>query len=87
MFTLCEKSFLFPPPLLIDSLLLKYWLFLSIHRIQLGAATHELYVDGKWYGCIFGGPSIVTEIGGKKHIVKMEGPPPDVKIGMKRLAR
>jgi pre-mRNA cleavage complex 2 protein Pcf11 len=52
-----------------------------IHRIRLGAPTHELYVDGKWYECIFGGPPAMIEIGGKKHIVQLEGPPPKVKIG------
>jgi pre-mRNA cleavage complex 2 protein Pcf11 len=53
-----------------------------IHRIRLGAPTRELYVDGKWYECNFGGPPVTIEIGGKKHIVKLEGPTPEVKIGL-----
>ena len=56
-----------------------------IHRIRLGAPTRELYIDGKWYECFFGGPPVTIEIDGKMHVVKLEGPPPQVKIGiMKR---
>jgi pre-mRNA cleavage complex 2 protein Pcf11 len=50
--------------------------------MRLGAPTRELYVDGKWYGCTFGGPPVTIEIGGKKRIVKLEGPPPEFKIGL-----
>ncbi|GLV35194.1 Pcf11 cleavage and polyadenylation factor subunit [Carabus blaptoides fortunei] len=51
------------------------------HRIRLGAPTRELYIDGKWYECFFGGPGIGIEVDGKMHVVKMDGPPPHVKIG------
>ncbi|GLH15248.1 Uncharacterized protein GBIM_19614 [Gryllus bimaculatus] len=47
-----------------------------------GAPTRELYVDGKWYECFFGGPPVSIEMGGKIRLVKLEGPPPQVKIGM-----
>lgn len=51
------------------------------HRIRLGAPTRELYIDGKWYECFFGGPGIGIEVDGKMRVVKMDGPPPHVKIG------
>lgn len=51
------------------------------HKIKLGAPTRELYIDDKWYECFFGGPGIGIEIDGKMHVVKMDGPPPHVKIG------
>lgn len=51
------------------------------HKIRLGAPTRELYIDGRWYECFFGGPGIGIEIDGKMRVVKMDGPPPHVKIG------
>lgn len=51
------------------------------HKIKLGGPTRELYIDGKWYECYFGGPGIGVELDGKVTVVKMEGPPPQVKIG------
>lgn len=57
----------------------------SYHKVKFGAPTRELYIDGKWYECQFGGPSICIELNGKPTIVKIEKPPPQVKIGtMKR---
>lgn len=53
----------------------------NIHQIRLGAPTREFYIDGKWYECYFGGPGIGVEIDGKVNIVKLDGPPPQVKIG------
>ncbi|KMQ93559.1 pre-mrna cleavage complex 2 protein pcf11 [Lasius niger] len=53
----------------------------EIHRIKLGAPTRELYVDDRWYECYFGGMPITIELGGKTVGVKLEGPPPQVKIG------
>ncbi|KYN37984.1 Pre-mRNA cleavage complex 2 protein Pcf11 [Trachymyrmex septentrionalis] len=53
----------------------------EVHRIKLGAPTRELYVDDCWYECYFGGMPITIELGGKKVSVKLEGPPPQVKIG------
>lgn len=51
------------------------------HRVRLGAPTRELYLDGKFYECYFGGPPIFTDLGGVKRSVKLEGPPPSVNIG------
>ncbi|EFN78884.1 Pre-mRNA cleavage complex 2 protein Pcf11 [Harpegnathos saltator] len=53
----------------------------EVHRIKLGAPTRELYIDDRWYECYFGGMPITIELGGKKVSVKLEGPPPQVKIG------
>ncbi|EZA52087.1 Pre-mRNA cleavage complex 2 protein Pcf11 [Ooceraea biroi] len=53
----------------------------EVHRIKLGAPTRELYVDDRWYECYFGGMPITIDLSGKKISVKLEGPPPQVKIG------
>ncbi|XP_076641398.1 pcf11 cleavage and polyadenylation factor subunit isoform X2 [Halictus rubicundus] len=53
----------------------------EVHRIKLGAPTRELYVDDRWYECYFGGMPITIDLGGKKVSIKLEGPPPQVKIG------
>ncbi|XP_050479654.1 uncharacterized protein LOC126868364 isoform X1 [Bombus huntii] len=53
----------------------------EVHRIKLGAPTRELYIDDRWYECYFGGMPITVDLGGKKVSVKLEGPPPLVKIG------
>lgn len=54
---------------------------LNVYRIKLGAPTRELYVDDRWYECYFGGMPVTVDLGGKKVSVKLEGPPPHVKIG------
>lgn len=51
------------------------------HRVRLGAPTRELYLDGNFYECFFGGSPIFTDIGGVKRSIKLEGPPPSVHIG------
>lgn len=51
------------------------------HRVRLGAPTRELYLDGKFYKCFFGGSPIFTDLGGVKRSVKLEGPIPSVNIG------
>ncbi|XP_063987411.1 uncharacterized protein Pcf11 isoform X2 [Diachasmimorpha longicaudata] len=53
----------------------------NVHKIRLGAPTRELYIDDRWYECYFGGPSITVDLGSKKVSIKLEGPPPQVKIG------
>ncbi|XP_014218936.1 uncharacterized protein LOC106647177 isoform X2 [Copidosoma floridanum] len=53
----------------------------EIHRIKLGTPTRELYVDGKWYECYFGGRPITVDLGNKKVSINLEGPIPQVKIG------
>jgi len=51
------------------------------HRVRLGAPTRELYLDGKFFECFFGGSPIFTDLGGVKRSVKLEGPPPSVIVG------
>jgi len=51
------------------------------HRVRLGAPTRELYLDGKFFECFFGGSPIYTELGGIERSVKLEGPPPSVIVG------
>ena len=51
------------------------------HKIKLGSPTRELYVNGKWYECYFGGPPIPVELGQRTVNISLEGPPPQVKIG------
>ena len=40
-----------------------------------------MYVNDKWYECYFGGRPITVDLGNKKVSIKLEGPPPQVKIG------
>lgn len=54
----------------------------DFHKIKLGAPTRELYVDDKYYECYFGGPSFKVDLNGKMVDVRLEGPPPQVKIGI-----
>lgn len=51
------------------------------YNIRLGSPTRELYIDGKWYECFFGEPPIGILIDNKLRIFKLDGPPPQVKIG------
>ncbi|XP_014218937.1 uncharacterized protein LOC106647178 [Copidosoma floridanum] len=53
----------------------------KVHKVKLGAPTRELYVDGKWYQCYFGGQPITIELDKKSVSVKLDGPSPQVKIG------
>ncbi|XP_043289393.1 uncharacterized protein [Venturia canescens] len=53
----------------------------QVHRIRLGGPSRELYIDDRWYECYFGGLPIKVDLGNKKVSVKLEGPPPQVKIG------
>ncbi|XP_016845567.1 uncharacterized protein LOC100121761 isoform X2 [Nasonia vitripennis] len=53
----------------------------EVHKIKLGAPTRELYIDDKWYQVYFGGQAIMVDLGNKKVSVKLDGPPPQVKIG------
>ncbi|KAI5703105.1 hypothetical protein M8J75_007733 [Diaphorina citri] len=54
------------------------------HRIRLGNPTRELYIDDDYYECCFGGPPLRVDIGGKSHLVQLEGPPPTVTIDTKK---
>lgn len=54
------------------------------YQIRLGSPTRELYIDDKWYECFFGDPPVAVTLNGKVRIFKIDGPPPQVKIGGKR---
>ncbi|XP_026679175.1 uncharacterized protein LOC103508906 [Diaphorina citri] len=70
------------------------------HRIRLGNPTREpfaldleivdigladlLYIDDDYHECCFGGPPLRVDIGGKSHLVQLEGPPPTVTIDTKK---
>lgn len=51
------------------------------YQIRLGSPTRELYIDNKWYECFFGDPPVTVQLDGKLRIFKIDGPPPQVKIG------
>lgn len=53
----------------------------TVFRIKLGGPTRELFLDDKWYQCYFGGQPITVDLGNKKVSLKLEGPPPQVKVG------
>ncbi|KRT84698.1 hypothetical protein AMK59_1819 [Oryctes borbonicus] len=53
----------------------------SLHKVKLGGPSRELHIDDKWYECFIGGPGIRIELNGEFILVKIEGPPPQVKIG------
>lgn len=54
------------------------------HRVRLGGPTREIYIDGNPYECYFGGPGISVDLDGRIITLKMEGPPPQVRIGNPR---
>ncbi|XP_017783738.1 PREDICTED: uncharacterized protein LOC108567653 isoform X2 [Nicrophorus vespilloides] len=56
----------------------------STYKVRLGAPTREIYIDGNGYECFFGGPGVTIDLNGKLTVVKIEGPPPQVKIGTVR---
>jgi len=55
-----------------------------IHKIKIGAPTRELYIDGKWYECMFGAPPITVHIGQRPVQVALTHNTPSVKIGTER---
>lgn len=56
----------------------------KLHRVKLGGPSRELHIDDKWYECFIGGAGIRIELNGEFTLVKVEGPPPQVKIGQCR---
>ncbi|XP_054736498.1 uncharacterized protein LOC129243479 isoform X1 [Anastrepha obliqua] len=51
------------------------------HRLRFGFPSRELYIDEHWYEIYFGGPPVSIPIQNRIHILKAEGPPPQVNIG------
>ncbi|KAJ8919283.1 hypothetical protein NQ315_003867 [Exocentrus adspersus] len=56
----------------------------SPHLVRLGAPSRELYIDHIPYECYFGSAGIRIVLSGVNTTVKLEGPPPQVKIGEKK---
>ncbi|KAG5886429.1 hypothetical protein JTB14_035721 [Gonioctena quinquepunctata] len=50
------------------------------HRVKLGAPSREIFIDEVPYECFFGS-AICIDLNGVSTTVKLEGPPPPVKIG------
>ncbi|XP_065367764.1 uncharacterized protein Pcf11 isoform X2 [Calliphora vicina] len=50
-------------------------------NLRFGFPSRELYIDEHWYEIYFGGPPISVPIRNKIHMLKAEGPPPQVNIG------
>ncbi|CAD5208813.1 unnamed protein product [Bursaphelenchus xylophilus] len=51
-----------------------------IHRLRFGAPSRELYMGDFPFKGAFGGPPIMATINGKRHEIRLMGPPPEVKI-------
>ncbi|XP_039957053.1 uncharacterized protein LOC120772477 isoform X1 [Bactrocera tryoni] len=54
------------------------------HRLRFGFPSRELYIDDQWYEIYFGGPPVSIPLQNRIHILKAEGPPPQVNIGALR---
>lgn len=50
------------------------------HQIRFGAPSRELYIGGTPFRGAFGGPPMIANINGRKHELKLCGPPPEVRI-------
>lgn len=53
----------------------------QVFDIKFGAPTRELFINGRWYECFFGGQPVGVIIDGKPRLVHLEGPMPQVDIG------
>ncbi|XP_064074562.1 pre-mRNA cleavage complex 2 protein Pcf11 isoform X1 [Vanessa tameamea] len=53
----------------------------QVFDIRFGAPTRELYINGRWYECFFGGQPLGVIIDGKPRLIHLEGPLPKVDIG------
>ncbi|KAI1710316.1 polyadenylation and cleavage factor like protein 11 [Ditylenchus destructor] len=50
------------------------------HILRFGAPSRELYMGNFPFRGVFGGPPIVASINGRRHEIRLGGPPPEVKI-------
>lgn len=51
------------------------------HHVRFGLPSRELYIDEHWYEIFFGGPCLSIPIQNKLHVIKAEGPPPQINVG------
>lgn len=56
----------------------------QVFDIRFGAPTRELYINGRWHECCFGGSPLGVIIDGKPRLVHLEGPLPQVDIGKEK---
>ncbi|KAJ8944028.1 hypothetical protein NQ318_021744 [Aromia moschata] len=56
----------------------------SPHVVRLGAPSREIFIDQVPYECYFGSAGIRIDLNGVSTTVKLEGPPPQVKISETR---
>lgn len=56
----------------------------QVFDIKYGAPTRELYINGRWHECFFGGNPLGVIIDGKPRLVHLEGPLPQVDIGKEK---
>lgn len=50
------------------------------HYLKFGAPSRELYIGDFPFKGVFGGPPIAAIINGRRHEIRLSGPPPEVKI-------
>lgn len=50
------------------------------HTLRFGAPSRELYIADYAFKGAFGGPPIIANINGRRHEIRLMGPPPEVKI-------
>lgn len=51
------------------------------YQIRFGSPTRELYINNEWYECYFGEPPVGIYLENKLRVFKIDGPPPQVRIG------
>ncbi|KAF5294521.1 hypothetical protein FQA39_LY13375 [Lamprigera yunnana] len=56
----------------------------NIHKVRLGAPSREIFIDGKGYECYFDENEKVIDLDGNKIVVKLQPPPPQVKIAQEK---
>jgi hypothetical protein len=52
----------------------------EIHYLRFGAPSRELYMGNFPFKGAFGGPPIIATINGRRHEIRICGPPPEVRI-------
>lgn len=53
------------------------------YQIRFGTPIRELYINNQWFECLFGDQSIIP-LAGKPRVFQIEGPSPQVRIGLVR---
>ena len=52
----------------------------EVHLLTFGAPSRELYMGHYPFKGAFGGPPIIATINGRRHEIRLCGPPPEVRI-------